>query len=76
MILPQLAVIAALALAWDRPWHALAVAVLVVVQLAAMARLLTDPRRFAPWFNGTGVALYVSGMMVAAFAVSGLGAGS
>lgn len=73
MILPQLAVIAALAVAWDRPWHALAVGVLVVLQLAAMARLLTDPRRFAPWFNGTGVALYVSGMMVSAFAVSALG---
>lgn len=76
MILPQLAVIAALALVWDRPWHALAVGALVVLQLAAMARLLTDPRRFAPWFNGTGVALYVSGMMVAAFAISGLGAGA
>lgn len=76
MILPQLAVIAALALTWDRPWHALAVGVLVVLQLAAMARLLTDPRRLAPWFNGTGVALYVSGMMVSAFAVSRLGVGA
>ena len=76
MILPQLAVIAALALAWDRPWNALAVGVLVVLQMAAMARLLTDPRRFAPWFNGTGVALYVSGMMVSAFAVSRLGVGA
>lgn len=76
MILPQLAVIVALALTWDRPWHALAVGVLVVLQLAAMARLLTDPRRLAPWFNGTGVALYVSGMMVSAFAVSRLGVGA
>jgi len=76
MILPQLAVMAALALAWDRPWHALVVGVLVILQMAAMARLLTDPRRLAPWFNGTGVALYVSGMMVSAFAVGGLGVGA
>jgi chlorophyll/bacteriochlorophyll a synthase len=34
-----------------------------------MRRLLRDPKAFAPWYNGTGVTLYVLGMLVAAFAV-------
>ena len=36
---------------------------------AAMRRLLRDPRRFAPWYNATGVTLYVLGMLASAFAV-------
>ncbi len=72
MALPQAAVVAALA-AWGRPWHAAAVAVLLAAQGLAMRRLLRDPRRLAPWYNATGVALYVSGMMVAAFALRAVG---
>jgi len=34
--------------------------------------MLRDPKGLAPWFNGTGVALSVSGMMVAALALRGL----
>jgi chlorophyll synthase len=34
-----------------------------------MTVLLTDPKARAPWYNGTGVAMYVSGMMIAAFAL-------
>ena len=34
---------------------------------------LRDPKGKAPWYNGPGVGLYVSGMMVAAFALRGLG---
>ncbi|PKP85660.1 MAG: bacteriochlorophyll/chlorophyll a synthase [Alphaproteobacteria bacterium HGW-Alphaproteobacteria-2] len=71
MTLPQLLVIGLL-LHWDRPWHALAVAALLAGQLAAMRRLMDDPRARAPWYNATGVTLYVSGMMVAAFALRGL----
>jgi chlorophyll synthase len=37
-----------------------------------MRVLLRDPKAKAPWYNGTGVVLYVSGMMVAAFALRGL----
>ena len=33
-----------------------------------------DPRAKAPWYNATGVALYVTGMMIAAFAVRSIGA--
>jgi chlorophyll synthase len=68
MAVPQAVVVALLA-AWDRPWHAAAVAVLLVVQLVLMARLLQQPRERAPWYNATGVSLYVSGMLVSAFAL-------
>jgi chlorophyll synthase len=57
----------------DRPWHALAVAALLAAQIAAMRVLFRDPKGKAPWYNGTGVVLYVSGMMVTAFALRGLG---
>ena len=74
MILPQLGVIALL-FGLDRPFHAAAIAGLVGLQIAAMRVLLRDPRAKAPWYNGTGVLLYVSGMMVAAFALRTLGGG-
>lgn len=68
MALPQMAVIVLL-LAWDRPWHALVIAALLAVQVWAMRVLLNDPKGRAPWYNATGVSLYVSGMMVAAVAL-------
>jgi chlorophyll synthase len=72
MALPQVAVVALLAL-WGKPIFALAIAALLIAQLWAMRVLLSDPKGRAPWYNGTGVTLYVSGMMVAAFALRGLG---
>ena len=72
MTLPQIAVIALLVL-WGSPWHAAAIAVLLSAQIAAMRTLLSDPKGRAPWYNGTGVTLYVTGMMVAAFAVRATG---
>lgn len=68
MALPQVVVIALL-LFWDRPIHAAAIAVVLLLQLWAMRVLLTDPKGRAPWYNGTGVTLYVGGMMIAAFAI-------
>lgn len=65
LVIPLLAV-------WGKPWHALAVAALLLAQLAAMRVMLRDPRGRAPWYNGTGVVLYVAGMMVAALALRGL----
>lgn len=73
MALPQLGVIVLL-LGWDRPWHALAIGALLIGQFWAMRVLLSDPRGRAPWYNGTGVLFYVSGMMVAAFALRMIGA--
>lgn len=68
MAVPQVIVILML-LTWDRPLHAAAIGAVLALQLWAMRVLLTDPKGRAPWYNGTGVTLYVGGMMVAAFAV-------
>jgi chlorophyll synthase len=71
MAVPQLVVIALL-VAWDRPYHAAVVGVVLLAQGAAMLRMLRDPRGLAPWYNGTGVTLYVLGMLASAFAVRSL----
>jgi chlorophyll/bacteriochlorophyll a synthase len=71
MGLAQLLVVAFL-LVLGKPWHALAVAALLLAQIAAMRVLFRDPKGKAPWYNGTGVVLYVTGMMVTAFALRGL----
>jgi len=70
MAAPQVIVIALLAL-WDRPVHALGVVVVLAAQFWAMRVMFKDPRAKAPWYNGTGVLLYVSGMMIAALALRG-----
>ncbi|MEO0990260.1 MAG: chlorophyll synthase ChlG [Pseudomonadota bacterium] len=72
MAVPQVVVVALLFL-WDRPLHALIITGLLLAQGWAMRVMLSDPKGRAPWYNGTGVALYVSGMMVAAVALRGLG---
>ena len=71
MSLAQLLVISLLVV-WSKPWHALAVFVLLLLQFAAMRVLFRDPKGKAPWYNGTGVVLYVAGMMISAFALRGL----
>ncbi|GAB1480456.1 chlorophyll synthase ChlG [Paracoccaceae bacterium] len=63
------ALVIALLLIWGRPWHALAVFVLLLAQIWAMKTLLADPKGKAPWYNATGIAMYVSGMMITAFAI-------
>ena len=73
MVMAQVLVVSLL-LIWGRPYNGLAVAVFTLAQLAAMRVLIRDPKAKAPWYNGTGVLLYVSGMMVSAFALRGLGA--
>lgn len=71
MALAQMLVIMLLVI-WGKPLHGLAVTVALLGQFAAMRVLLRDPKAKAPWYNGTGVLLYVSGMMVSAFALRGL----
>jgi chlorophyll synthase len=66
------ALVIALLFVFGRPGHALAVLALLLAQVAAMRVLFRDPKGRAPWYNGTGVVLYVAGMMVTAFAVRGL----
>ena len=71
MILPQTLVVSML-LIWGQWPYALAIAALIVAQCAMMRRFLTAPTERALWYSGFGVPLYVSGMMVAAFAIRGL----
>jgi len=75
MAIPQ-ALVIVLLLAWGQPLHAIAVVVSLGIQLYLMERLMTDPRKLAPWFNATGVLLYVLGMLVSAFALGGLAGAS
>lgn len=72
MSLAQVAVIVLL-LIWGKPIFAAAVSACLLAQFAAMRVLLANPKEKAPWYNGTGVLLYVSGMMITAFALSSLG---
>jgi len=68
MGLAQLLVIAMLFI-WDRPYHAILVSLLLFWQVRAMSVLLSDPKGRTPWYNATGIAMYVSGMMITAFAI-------
>lgn len=68
MALPQSAVVALL-LGWGQPVHAAAVAALLGAQGLLMRRFLAAPVARATWYSGFGVTLYVSGMLVAAFAL-------
>jgi chlorophyll/bacteriochlorophyll a synthase len=71
MALPQV-VVALLLLDWGRPLHALGIVGLLAGQALMMRRFLGDPRRLAIWYSGFGVPLYVSGMLVSAFALRGV----
>ena len=68
MLVPQVVVIAMLALT-AHPVAALLVTAVAVAQVPLMRRLLQRPRELAPWYNQTGISLYVSGMMVTAVAL-------
>lgn len=76
MAVPQ-AVVVALLIGWERPWHAAAVAGLLAVQLALMTRFLARPRERALWYSALGVNFFVLGMLAAAFGVRAVvGAGA
>jgi len=68
MAAPQLVVIALLT-AWDRPLYAAIISFSLLLQFLCMIRLLKRPRELAPWYNGTGITLYVLGMLASAFAL-------
>ena len=73
MALPQVIVIGLLFM-WGKPMHAAAIIALLAVQLVMMRRFMVNPVARALWYSGLGVPLYVSGMLVSAFALRGLGA--
>ncbi|MDE2306141.1 MAG: chlorophyll synthase ChlG [Gammaproteobacteria bacterium] len=58
---------------WGRPAQASVVLFLLLAQGALMRRLLADPRAKAPWYNATGISLYVLGMLASAWALRSLG---
>jgi chlorophyll synthase len=68
MAAPQAVVILGL-IAAGKSLFASAVGLSLLVQIILMRRLLENPRANAPWYNATGVLLYVLGMLAAAFAV-------
>jgi chlorophyll/bacteriochlorophyll a synthase len=70
MALPQVGVVGLL-LSWNRPLYAGLVSVSLLLQVLCMTRLLKDPKKFAPWYNATGVTLYVLGMLASAIAIRG-----
>ncbi|MEM7027457.1 MAG: chlorophyll synthase ChlG [Pseudomonadota bacterium] len=71
MAIPQVIIIALL-YQWQLDIYAIAVASLLMIQIILMIRFLNRPKELAPWYNTTGITLYVSGMMVSAFAIRGL----
>jgi chlorophyll synthase len=71
MLIPQ-ALVVALLYGWGQSWHGLAVSLLVAIQAAMMVRFLKAPIERATWLSAFGVTLYVSGMMISAFAVRAL----
>ena len=70
MILAQLAVTAIL---WsqDIMLSAVIVGLFVIIQAGLMVRLVADPAKNAPWYNATGISLYVFGMLAAALGLGG-----
>ena len=69
MAIPQTLVVTFL-FAWGLTTFSIFILLLVIGQILAMRRLLSDPEKFAPWYNSTGVLMFVSGMMVCALGLS------
>jgi len=65
MLLPQLIVIS-LFYFWGSLILALTLAVCVLLQSLSMIFLIRDPEKNTPFFNMTGVLLYIAGMMLSA----------
>ncbi len=71
MIVPQLVVIGLL-VAWGQSGHAFAVLLLVGIQLILMRSFLQAPIERALFYSGFGVPVFVTGMMVSAWALRGI----
>jgi len=71
MALPQLAVVLLL-VSWGRPGYGVSVGIVLLLQLAMMDVFLDSPSEKAVWYSGFGVPVFVSGMMLSAFALRSL----
>jgi chlorophyll synthase len=72
MAVPQILVIIAL-LAWGKPFHSIAVILLLLAQGKLMMHFIAAPVERALLYSGFGVPLLVAGMMVSAFALRASG---
>lgn len=72
MLIPQ-AIVLALLLMWGKPIYAMVIGGLILGQIVLLRDFLKRPVEKALFYSGFGVPILVSGMMVAAFAVNGMG---
>jgi chlorophyll/bacteriochlorophyll a synthase len=70
MAVPQV-VVAGLLFKWNLPVYAGVITASLLLQFICMRKMLRDPKGLAPWYNATGVTLYVLGMLAAAIAIRG-----
>jgi chlorophyll synthase len=64
-------VVIALLMGWGYTVSASIVGFVLIAQFLAMPRLVRDPAKHSPWYNGVGVTLYVLGMLAAALGLGG-----
>jgi len=62
-------VVVGLLFVWGQVVIASIVSLSIFIQISLMRRFLTDPEGLAPWYNKTGISLYVSGMLATAIAL-------
>ena len=72
MALPQFMVIILFYIWMGPSIYGILISALVLGQIWAMQIMLHNPKEKAPWYNATGVTMYVSGMMISAFALRAL----
>ena len=69
MALPQFFIIILLYFWLGTTIYGVLVSTLLLGQIWAMRILIANPKKNTPWYNATGVTMYVSGMMISAFAL-------
>ena len=75
MAIPQFFVVLIL-YTWIGPsLYGIIISALILGQVWAMQVMMQDPKNKASWYNKTGVTMYVTGMLVCAFALRALEAG-
>lgn len=71
MLIPQLVVLCLL-LSWGKEMYALVIGLLIAAQVILLREFLKRPIEKALFYSGFGVPVLVAGMMVSAFAVTGM----
>jgi chlorophyll synthase len=71
MLIPQVVVLCLL-LSWNKEIYALVIGLLIVAQVILLRDFLKRPIEKALFYSGFGVPVLVTGMMVSAFAVTGM----